>query len=741
MGDVGAAAWQLVPAAKFMADVFRTGSSPYWNPYQAMGAYGPETLVDVKFSVITVAMAAFGASTAAQTFVLLFVFAAGMFFMTRLLIRFFHASLPAALAGSVVFLLNGFALANLNNQIGQPYFIAPVVLYALLNLHASPSRAGFVWAVVAHVAALSITFFPTLVLTLILVHVCALAFLFTRDSGATASSRNLVLLQCAAPVLAALILAFLYLPSVEALTHTRTAGEYNRRLTPGISIRSFFSLFSPKHFWESYRAMQMPPDAPPGGYEMFVFHLGVTASLIGSQGIFRRHRLVGLSCLALLVAGVGQIFGIPPFTALDFLPFFSFVRNDYWAALVSLAAALLVGLGFDSFRFGAGAKIALACAATAIGGSFAFLLGRLGGVPAQGYAGFYVNWFAFFFATGFAVLLWSRLRPSRIGAWVLFALVFFEGMFYQNSLRPLRVDRDEQLAPALAWVRDRVAAENGRVLNIGRNGIFPNLSANLRISEIGNLNAMPFPWYWDFYHKYVGLGLFDSLAAGDVFLYTRNSLTVAGVNYVVVDRRSEEAVNRLKTQGFEQAAQDELRFVFRNPDRISRVTLAEAVVPSDHLPHELGCAFPATATTANLALIEEAKRLNIATEKYGPMSPAQPPGSVRVTSYRNADVRLEGNLTRPALLVFADAWHPGWHASVDGKPVDVHRVNIAFRGIPLTAGNHTIEMWYAPASLFPGIVISLIALAATGLIAIPGTVWARLPVRLPWTSRRSPEAV
>src|SRR5437773_5974303 len=51
----------------------------------------------------------------------------------------------------------------------------------------------------------------------------------------------------------------------------------------------------------------------------------------------------------------------------------------------------------------------------------------------------------------------------------------------------------------------------------------------------------------------------------------------------------------------------------------------------------------------------------------------------------------------PGLLVVADAWMPGWTATVDGRPAPVLRGNYAQRVIPLPeSGRHTVVMDYRP---------------------------------------------
>lgn len=49
---------------------------------------------------------------------------------------------------------------------------------------------------------------------------------------------------------------------------------------------------------------------------------------------------------------------------------------------------------------------------------------------------------------------------------------------------------------------------------------------------------------------------------------------------------------------------------------------------------------------------------------------------------------------RPALLVVMDNWYPAWKARVDGREVPIVRANYSFRGVPVGAGEHTVEFFY-----------------------------------------------
>ena len=92
-------------------------------------------------------------------------------------------------------------------------------------------------------------------------------------------------------------------------------------------------------------------------------------------------------------------------------------------------------------------------------------------------------------------------------------------------------------------------------------------------------------------------------------------------------------------------------------------------------------------------------------------------GSVRWLGRRADRQQLETDSPRPALLVLADAYDPGWKASVDGAPVALLRANLAFRAVPVPEGRHRVELVYRPRPVLGGLAVSGSAVVAClGLI-------------------------
>ena len=103
----------------------------------------------------------------------------------------------------------------------------------------------------------------------------------------------------------------------------------------------------------------------------------------------------------------------------------------------------------------------------------------------------------------------------------------------------------------------------------------------------------------------------------------------------------------------------------------------------------------------------------------GPSARADPSfsGVSRLVARDAERITVEAALSRTGYVVLVDAWDPAWRATVDGRPAELLRANVAFRAVAVSAGRHRIEMRYRPVTLPWGLVITGMALAAGGAVA------------------------
>jgi hypothetical protein len=97
-------------------------------------------------------------------------------------------------------------------------------------------------------------------------------------------------------------------------------------------------------------------------------------------------------------------------------------------------------------------------------------------------------------------------------------------------------------------------------------------------------------------------------------------------------------------------------------------------------------------------------------------------GTVKVVQYQPSRIELSLRASRVSLLVLSETYFPGWQAWIDEKPVAIHSVDIALRGVVVPAGAHRLRMEFRPVIL----PISLgISLATAILLAISALIYRR----------------
>ncbi|MBI4496502.1 MAG: YfhO family protein [Chloroflexi bacterium] len=101
-----------------------------------------------------------------------------------------------------------------------------------------------------------------------------------------------------------------------------------------------------------------------------------------------------------------------------------------------------------------------------------------------------------------------------------------------------------------------------------------------------------------------------------------------------------------------------------------------------------------------------------ATAVPGPRPASSGPGQATITAYGAHRVVVQTTGEGPGVLVLTDSFYPGWRATVDGQPAAVYAAHVAFRGVPVPAGEHTVVFEYAPRSLALGLGMSALSLAS-----------------------------
>lgn len=92
----------------------------------------------------------------------------------------------------------------------------------------------------------------------------------------------------------------------------------------------------------------------------------------------------------------------------------------------------------------------------------------------------------------------------------------------------------------------------------------------------------------------------------------------------------------------------------------------------------------------------------------------EPGDSIWLTDYTPNRLTYHASTKNGGLGVFSEVYFPwGWHATIDGNPAELGRVNYLLRALPIPAGSHEIVMTFDPQSIH---TCSAIAYACVTLI-------------------------
>lgn len=350
--DLGATAWQSEPMRRFVARSLRNGESIFWNPYSAGGALGIETLVDLKTSLLTLLSVPFNASSLSFDYLLLLLFLVSTFSLFRVLLVYFQLHPAAALAGVVVFLLNGYASVNFNSQNGQAYFFAPIVLWSLIRFLETPTYARWSLYLFTTAGLLSITLLPVTFLMLVTIQLIGLCWLLDRGFHAKDFVKRL-LVQGVTPFLSILLMAPIWFPIISFLVNGDLLGTYSNRQVHLQDVDNLLSVFTSKHYWETYLGYK-PVDWLRANditlNNVMIPHLGVVAALITGFGFLLKKTNKSLALLSLfIIVGIyARYFNIWPFVDMAYWPIINSISLQYFGSMVGLFFTFCFAISFSS---------------------------------------------------------------------------------------------------------------------------------------------------------------------------------------------------------------------------------------------------------------------------------------------------------------------------------------------------------------------------------------------------------
>ncbi|GAA4175527.1 hypothetical protein [Gryllotalpicola koreensis] len=603
-----------------------------------------------------------------------------------LLLRRLKLSLVPALVGGVLFALNG-AFALLANAVVNPIAFLPWVLLGVELARGTTRWARLRgWWLIAIAVALGLyAGFPE---TAYLYLLLAAGWTLVRIPGTPRPWPYLVA-TLAGVVLGAILaapalVAFVdYLPDAFLAGHS---GSYSAVALPRVGMFALLApyLFGPIHGWSGVDASGTIAHiwSNVGGY----LSLGTVALALFGVMVRRGHRALQLFLTAWVVVAICRIYGVPVIGRLiDLIPgVAATAAYRYIPAALSAAAVVLAALGLEGLR-GAVLRrgLRLWFAAVLAVGTVAFvsagaLVARHLAPGAPGLRLQVLGWggLAVLVGVGVAVTaVFARVPGAWLGAAVLVvveSVALFLAPQTHAPARPVTIDTG-----SVTFLKQNLGL--GRFFSLGP--IQPNYGSYFGIASV-NDNNLPVPKTWQAYLQakliptespvtFNGVSPSGaSVTPKQQFLDNLANFESIGVSYVVEPRGLITDAERAK-HGLTLAYEDASTQVLRMP------------APQSYFVASPGCRVSAHGKDA-----------------------------------ATVDCASAGSLLR------LEQYLPGWHVTVDGRPVHVAADGL-FQRIVVSAGRHDVAYRFWPAYLTAAFVAAGVATVLMIVLGVGSPLFAR----------------
>ena len=254
-----------------------------------------------------------------------------------------------------------------------------------------------------------------------------------------------------------------------------------------------------------------------------------------------------------------------------------------------------------------------------------------------------------------------------------------DGMFVEKSARetPITMTETDRMI-----LRDKSECGNYRVLNFSTSTFNENETSYYHKS-LGGYHAAKLRRYQEMIERYIQPEMGKAMqavasAAGDMTQVNGDSLfpviSMLNAKYFIVPLQGGQTVPVMNPYAFGAAwFVDKVHFVDNaneEIDRIAKVDLRHEAVADRKFAGQIGNAAKQDGNSI-----------------------------VTITSYQPNELKYDVKSDKGGVVVFSEVYYPGWTATVDGKAVEVGRVNYILRAINVAPGSHKVVLTFRPATV------------------------------------------
>jgi hypothetical protein len=325
-------------------------------------------------------------------------------------------------------------------------------------------------------------------------------------------------------------------------------------------------------------------------------------------------------------------------------------------------------------------------------------------------------------AAGVALLVVQRYLSAPAGALALVAFVASDLLRTGAGLNPMAAPSYFRLSPEMAATAVTMRAEGGRVFSCDPTS-GPEYFRG-RLARASAHDAWTFAVYMETLVPYFNMGARVPSAL------SRDLTMLVPLERVLAHEEAGSSsvpsnLGRLRRAGvhhvlsLEKIDHPELRLeALVTPSRIAPLTLHHYAL-RDTLPlRQLAVdAVPAADRSTAEALVADGRlQASGGAAIEGVTEPVVGASGRIVSASDSADsVLLEVEADRSTVVIWRDAFAPGWTAQVNGVHAPVLRADGRHRAVPIPAGRSTVTLRYRPPRLSSALVVSALSLALIAL--------------------------
>lgn len=643
-----------------------------------------------------------------------------------------HGLKPApALAGALVFMLNGFFVVWMSAySLAAMLALLPLALWLFERLVRRPGLGYALILALVLTWQFYLGYPPGSIVFLFLFGLYGLVSLIRL----WAKARGAGVRQVIGPLGLALVLtiglsAFYLLPALQQLA----GSEYmvSRTLRGSHSIPWQFLLgFLFPDFWGNPTHVMGDVWVEIWNYCEVIAYWGVVALVLAVFGLFSSRKRGGIYAYAVLalILALSMGYGVWPFSYLRYLPGISGANPTRWHFGIVLAGTLLAALGFEHLMdLRPSQRIMALWIVLGLGLGYGVLLVTVAspGAIQVRFADYprlirsHYRQIGLLVTTLLLLALFIRLHkkiPAALFSFLMLGMVVVDLFSFGANFNPYIADQElYPSTPGIRFLQSRDALY--RIAPWGHwLGVLPAYTANVYgLSTITGLDH-----YRDLaYGAFLEPLMSDSVQAdAQEYGYVRIDqnlnrnralLDMLNVRYLVTEPGAP------LLEGVVPVYSGPDMRVYENPSALPRSwgVFDYELASRDEILDRLHAA---DFDPRQLVFLETDPGLAADRPRCQPQA-----WESQVVGYSQDEIIIQADLGCDGILITSGRYAPGWEATVDGERVEVLRADYLLRAVPVPAGQHEVHFRYRPAAQRWGLAISLPALLLfCGLL---GYVW------------------